>query len=331
MQEQEALFKIIYQIVTLVLLALTGFTAGRTRYLPESSGMVLSKVVVKLTAPILIVTTMADYSFTPKMLADGAVLYLLGIAFLLLAFFISVITSKWVSLEASTANIYKMLSMFGNVMFLAYPLLLTLYGEKGIIYAVFFNLSNDTLLWTLGVYLANKHNTSRWRDNLKHLINGNTVAFALGMVFILTNFKGYVENAHPFARGIYDLLINTFGPLGKTTIYLSMVFIGLILSEVRFKSMSDIFKRYPLMLLSFFKLLLVPAAAILILKWAGSGIDIFIKEILVLQLAMPCGTIVAAVAAQHDSDYRFATEGVFFSTILSAVTIPLIVFLLKFL
>ncbi|MCX7710098.1 MAG: AEC family transporter [Clostridia bacterium] len=322
--QQEAVIKVIYQIITLALLGFTGYISGKSKYLPEDAGVILSRIVIKLTAPLLIVTTMANYDFDSKTLRDGLTIYILGILFLLLAMLFGTLTSKGLRLQGAASNMYVMLSMFGNVIFLAYPLLSSIYGEKGIIYAVFFNLSNDTLLWTLGVYLVNRHHTMEWKSNLKHLINGNTIAFSIGVLFVLTNLRTVINHSGPLAKDIYNLLFNTFNPLGKTTIYLSMLFIGLILSEVKISSFADLMKRYPLMILSLFKLLLVPVVAFLMLNLAGGVIDPFVKAIVVLQLAMPCGTIVPALAAQYDSDYKFATEGVFISTLLGMVTLPVI-------
>lgn len=66
-----------------------------------------------------------------------------------------------------------------------------------------------------------------------------------------------------------------------------------------------------------------------ILWLLGPSTDSFIKTILVLQVAMPCGTLVAALAAQYESDYRFASERVFFSTVSGIFTLPLLVYLLQ--
>lgn len=323
--------QVVVRILMLSLLGLTGFIAGRTKYLPDNAGVVLSRIVIKLTAPILIVCTMASKSFTGKDFSNGIWIYGFGLSFLLLAYFISLFASKQMGIEGATVNVYQMLSMFGNVMFLAYPLFTTLtsvFGDKGLIYAIFFNLANDTLLWTLGIYLVNRHKTSNWKSNLKHLVNGNTIAFSIGLACIIFNLQ-YFVNKFPIVKGIYNIAFDTFSPLGNTTIYLSMVFIGLILSEVRINSMKELVKRYRIFVLAFLKLLLVPILAATVFFILGQRIDSIVKSTVVLQLAMPCGTIVAALASQYDSDYKFATEAVFISTLLGIVTLPLIVTIIR--
>lgn len=323
-------YTIINQIVILSLIGIIGFIAGRKKYLPENTGYIISRIIVKLTAPLLVFTTLSKYSFTPKLLMDGTLIYFLGIVFLIMSYLFGIGASRLLKLEGATANVFKMNCVFGNVVFLAYPLIDAMYPEKGLMYAVFYSLANDTVLWTLGIYLVNSHNTTNWKGNLKHLINANTIAFAVGIICMLGNLQHFVQK-YSLVERVYNLVYDSLNPLGKTTIYLSMLFIGLILSEVRFNSFKDILGRRPLFLMTVIKLLVIPGAALVILNLFGNLIDPFIKTMMVLQLAMPCGTIAAALAAQYESDYRFASEGVFFSTIAGVFTLPVIVYLLQYL
>lgn len=322
------MFAVIYRILTLGLLGLTGFFAGRFGFVPKITGKVLSNIVIKITMPFLILTTLTSYKFKKVEILEGIWIYIFGIIFLLIAFFISKLVSSKLNIEESTSNIYKMQSIFGNVIFLAFPLMDVLFGAKGRIYATFFYLANDTILWTLGIYLVNRHNTTRWKDNLKHLINANTIAFTLGIIAVVFNFQYYVGSIQ-IVNKLYNLFYNTFSSLGNTTTPLSMIFIGLILSEVKMSSFSDLRRRFPIFVLSVFKLIIIPMLAFFTLSAFGNSISVIVKSIVILQLAMPCGTITTALAAQYESDYNFATECAFFSTILSFFTLPFMMWILN--
>lgn len=318
---------VIRQIVILGMLVLIGFFSGRTRYLPENSGIILSRIVIKITMPALIITTLTGYDFTKQEIKDGFIVYFCGIIFLVFSFFISKLISDRLDIDEDKKNIYKMNSVFGNVVFMAFPLLDSLYGSRGIIYGTFFQMANDTILWTLGIYLVNRHNTKNWRSNLKHFFNINTIVFITGILAVSLNLHKLINSSEVLKKA-YKIFFDTLNPLGKSTTYLSMIFIGLILSETKMSCISDVFKRYSIFILSFVKLLVIPLAAYLILFFAGRNLDPLVVKVIVLQLAMPCGAIVSALAAQYNSDYRYATECVFFSTVLSAFSIPLIVFIL---
>jgi predicted permease len=177
------------------------------------------------------------------------------------------------------------------------------------------------------VYLFNRHNAKGWKDNLSHLINPNTLAF-LGGILIITLKSIFKIEKNAIYDSVWGVIYTTFNGLGHTTIYLSMVFIGLILANIKINGMKDIMSKYRYFVLSAFKLLIVPFIAIAFFKLTNGYFDEYVKKIVVLQLAMPASTIVSALALQYDSDYFAATEGIFVSTILSILTLPFIVYMI---
>lgn len=318
---------IINQIAVMTILAFIGWLAGKTGYLPEKSGMYVSRIVIRITAPALIVSTMASYDFTPKTISDGIWIGVCALVFIMLSYAAGSAVSRLLKLKDTAANIYKTHSMFGNVGYLALPLFKSIFGEKGLVYAVFFVIVHDTLVWTLGVYLLNKHKGSQWKENLKHLFNANTVSFALGIIFATINLQHYV-NENAAVRTVYELLFNTLNPLGNTTLALIMLFIGLTLSESSLGSISALKKKYPTFVLSFFKLLVIPGIVFVLLFTLGRGLDPFVRVIVVLELAMPCATIIPALAAQYGSDHSFAADNVIVTTLFSMVTLPVVLYFL---
>lgn len=319
---------VVNQIAVITILALIGFLAGRTGYLPENTGSYISKVVIKVTAPSLIISTMAAYNFTGKTITDGIWIGFYALVFILFSFALGSMICRLLKLNGSTANVYRTHSMFGNVGYLALPLFKSIFGEKGLVYAVFFVIVHDCLIWTLGVYLLNKHNGRQWKENLKHLFNANMVSFALGLFFAVINLQSFV-NANTAARYIYGFLYNTLNTLGNTTLALIMIFIGLTLSESRVSSLSALIKKYPTFVLAFFKLAVIPAVAFSVLYLLGGFVDPFVRVIVVLELAMPCAAIIPALAAQYGSDYGFAADNVIFSSMIALVTLPAALYLLS--
>lgn len=316
---------IIYQIAILALLGLTGYVAGKKKYLPENTEKYLSQIILKITMPFLIITTMGNYSFTRETLRNGILVFVFGFLFILFSGLVGLGSTKLMGIKEKAQNMYIAQSMFGNVIFMAYPLIKAMYGDQGIVYAIFFNIANDLILWTLGVYLFNKHNAKSWKDNLSHLINPNTLAFLGGFILIGIRIAGI--DKVPYYSDVWKLIYDTFHGLGGTTIYLSMVFIGLILSNIKINGIKYLISKAKFLLFSLSKLIIVPLIALAFFKL--TNFDSFVVKIVVIQLAMPTATIVSALALQFDSDYNTATEGVFFTTILSMFSLPFIVFLLS--
>lgn len=315
------------QIIILTLLGVTGFIAGKKKFLPEDSHKYISALILKITAPFLIFTTMGNYSFTNETLKNGVYIFIFGIVFILISGFVALGPCKVMCIKDKTKNIYISQSMFGNAIYMAYPLLKAIYGDIGIVYAIFYNIANDAMLWTLGVYLLNKHNSKDWKDNLSHLVNPNTIAFLGGIIMIAIKSLFKIEKIAAY-DAVWNVFYTTFNGLGHTTIYLSMIFIGLLLSNIKITGIQDVLYRSSYLVYSLFKLLVIPIIAIAFFRLTNTFFDVFVKRIVVLQLAMPASTIVSALALQYDSDYNAATESILVSTILSMFTLPFIVYLL---
>lgn len=319
---------VINQIAVMLLLVLLGYFAGRTKYLPENSGVYISTLVIKVTAPCMILTTMAAYEFTDKTLRDGLSVSLYTICFMALACLIGLGASRLMKLEGAVANVFRAHIMFGNVGYLALPLFKAIFGEKGLVYAVFFIISHDILIWTAGVYLLNRHAGKNVKDNLRQLFNANTLSYTLGLIFALTNLHQIIMKS-PVAGAVYNALYNTLSPLGNATLYLVMIFVGLNLAENRAGGLRELLRKHTTLTLVFIKLLLIPGLAYVLLSLLGGGIDPFVRVILVLELSMPCATIIPALALQYGSDHRLATDNVVYTTLCAMFTLPLFLFLLN--
>lgn len=319
---------IINQIIVILLLALLGYLAGRFKYLPENAGLYVSKLVIKVTAPSLIIATMSAYDFTEKTLRDGISISLATLCFLGVSFLVGLAAGRLMKLEGAKENVFRAHLMFGNVGYLALPLLKSIFGEKGLVYAVFFIIAHDVLVWTVGVYLLNKHKEPTLKENMKQFVNANTISYVLGLAFAFMNFHRIVE-ASPAATAVYNILYSVLNPVGNMTLYLVMIFIGLTLAENKVEKLRELFEKHTTLILALLKLLVIPALAFFVLSLFGSLVDSFVKVILVLELAMPCAAIIPALAVQYGSDHRLATDNVIYTTFFSMITLPIFMYLLN--
>jgi len=315
------------QILILMILGTFGFVAMKRKWVPENAGEVISAVVIRITAPALIFTSMSVKTFGPEKWKAGSILFLSAIIFIIIAYGISKVSSKVMKLSELSSNVYQAQSMVGNVIFLAFPLLNILDKENGILYGMFFNMGNDIFLWTLVILLLNGHHKTALKAKLRKIINPNTLAFLFGI--IASSIKlGEIVKLNGVTNLFYSMSFDALKGVGDTTIYISMLFIGMILANIKFESFRGMIKtRYSIFVLAFFKLLFVPVLAltVLALLLPGAGLA---TSVLVLQLGMPASVTIVALAAQYKSDYKYATEILSITTILSLITLPLLVYLL---
>ena len=304
----EGFFSIVNCIATLGLAILVGFVCSKTGYLPTAVKPALSKIVVKLTLPVLIATSLTKTTITPEKLINSVFVVICGWIVIGLLQLTGLLTER-IFKKSAPPILHRCMTSFGNVVFVAYPLIQSLYGDDGLYYAALFAFAGDCWLWTFGVYSLSKlgGQTTSLTANLKRLINPSTIAFTVSFIMMIFGLK---------FTGIIGDVMNGFGSM---TTYLSMLFIGCVLAEVDFRG---IYKKASLIALTLLKMVVVPFIFILIFKLIPG--DPMVESIIVLQAAMPVSTVLVMLCSEYGGDTKYSAEGVFLSTLASLVTLPIV-------
>ncbi len=302
---------IIEPIIKLFVVIAIGFLAAKSGYLPKETKDFISKVIVKITLPLLIVTSMMSKELSADTLVNTGVAALSAVVVIAVLYGVGLATSRLFRLQEPTRSIHSLLSATGNVVFLGYPVITAVYGTEGLYYAVIYGIVNDTLLWSLGVYLVNR-STGRGnsKEALKKLLNPNTISCILGIALMFLGVK------------LPTLLFDTLSGVGHLTTNLSMIFIGMVLATIDIKK---IYKRISMLTTVVIKMIASPVLAAILLTFLG--INPIVCGALVLQIAMPAQTVISIVANEAGSDIQYAAEYIFLSTVLSIGTLPLVYYL----
>src|SRR6056297_3541102 len=232
------------QILILGILTLVGYIAYRLKAVNKETNQSLVRVIMKITLPLLLFTTIANLETGKETLLNGIVIYFSAPLAILILFLLSNISSRILRLDMKNSTLHKAHTMFGNVVFLGFPLMDALFpGGKGLLYATLFQLGQDSLMWTWGIIMLSKSADKSTKHSWKHLFNLNTLAFALGFLFYFTGIK------------LPPVFNQALSGIGHTTIYLSMVYVGAVLAQVKLFSLIKNLRSY---LLSLNKLLLGP-------------------------------------------------------------------------
>lgn len=307
---------IIEQILILAIISIIGLIAFKLKAISKDNCNGLVKVILKITLPVLIFTTFAKTELDSEMIASfpfvfGAAFFCVPILYLL-----SKISAKAQKLDKENTALHNVHTMFGNAVFLGFPLLNALFpGGEGLIYASIFQLAHDGLMWTWGIFILNNGSEQKSSKTWKHLINPTTVAFIIGILFMLLKIK------IPF------VILEPLNGLGHTTIYLSMIYIGAVLANIKVKPLITNIRSY---ILSFNKLILGPLILMLIyylLTKAGINIPKTAITCAILQSAMPCMIIISVLAEELGLNAKQAVENIFISSVLSIITLPFIYYL----
>lgn len=311
----EGFSTIVNSILTLGLAMLVGFLCVKTGYITEEQKNALSKIIVKVTLPVLVVTSLTKLELDHEKILNAVYVLILALIVIGIMYAAGFITSKLFRMNKKRAVIHACMSCFGNVVFMAYPLIQALYGEEGLFYAAIFALANDLYLWTWGVYklASSQSGETSLKKNLKNLINPATIGFVISFFMMLTGLK--------FTGVINDVLTG----IGGTTTYLSMLFIGGTLAMVDFR---HIYRRVSLFVLAAVKMIILPICLIMFLKLIN--ISDIVKYVVILQTAIPSSTVLTILATEYKNDVVYSAEGVFITTIASLLTVPLVYYLMIF-
>lgn len=319
---------LIGQVAVLMIWTALGYAAGKTGYMPKDSGSIISKTVIRITAPALILNTMTSYNFDSKTLSDSLLIGLMALLFISFSLLIGVASGRLIKLKGPTYNVFKAHSMFGNISYLALPLFKAVFGDKAVVFAVFYVLVNEVLVWTAGIYLLNEHQ-GQISSALRKFVNQNTIVCMFGLVFALLNLRQYFI-ANAAAKYIFDIFHGVIGPLGNCTLPLVMLYVGLSTAENPDWRFRNILKKPVTLSLAFVKLLIIPLLSLGVLMLFGNRIDPFVRTIVIMELAMPCAAVIVPLSAEYGSDYRQAADNIIYTTILSLFTLPLFLLLLNY-
>lgn len=138
---------IINSIIKLGIAMLVGFVCIKTGYITKEQNNGLSKVIVRVTLPILIITSLTSLEFDTQKLKNSIYVLLVSIVVVAFLFAVGTVTSKISKMDKSRAIMHRCMTCFGNVVFMAFPLIQALYGAEGLLYAAIYELANDTCLW----------------------------------------------------------------------------------------------------------------------------------------------------------------------------------------
>ncbi len=289
-----------------------GFVSVKTGYLEENMRKVISAVIVKITLPLLLFTSLLSKDLTSDTLSNAAIAAVAALVVVTALFALGYLTAKLFSIKEPTKTLHAVLSGSGNVVFLGYPLILSVFGNEALFYAVIYGLVNDALLWTAGVYFINRSSGQvMGKEAIKKLFNPNTIAFLIGLPLMFLGVK------------LPPLLEETLSGIGSLTTYLSMIFIGMTLATIDIK---HLYKRVYMLPCALIKMVIAPILACLL--FLKLGVSAVVMGAVVLEIAMPAQTIVTVIASDANSDERYAAEYVFFSTVLALITLPFVYYIM---
>jgi hypothetical protein len=297
-------------MITLFALVVVGYVGGRLGYLGGDFDRQLSRLVINITCPALILSsamtgTLPDRRFILPLLLISLITYvvLTGVAFLL---------PRYLTNKPDDQGAIGFALMFGNVGFMGYPVVASIFGYEAVFYAAVLNVVNTFAVFTIGaILITGKNKVENKRFEKKVLYSTPMLAAYLTMAIVALE----IDN-------IPTAVSQPLTMLGNITVPAALLIIGSSMSQLSLRTMLGNRSVYAT---SLFRLVLLPIGIFYLCRVLG--FSDFVVNINTLVIAMPVATYGTILCLKYEKDTTMITEVTFITTLLSMLTIPALVML----
>ena len=295
-------------MMTLFAIVIVGYVAGKLEYLGGDFDRQLSRLVINLTCPALILSSamtgeLPDREYILPLLLVSVITYtvLAVVAFLL---------PRFLTKKKSDEGAVGFALMFGNVGFMGYPVVASIFGHEAVFYAAVLNVVNTFAVFTIGtILITGKNEVEGGRFQKKVLYSTPMLAAYLTMLIValrIDHIPQYVSQ--PLTM------------IGNITVPAALLIIGSSMSNLPLRALLGNVTVYTTTL---FRLVLLPIGIYYLCS--ALGFSSFVVSINTVVIAMPVATYGTILCLKYGKDTTMITETTFITTLVSMLTIPLLV------
>ena len=305
----EQFFIVLNQIGIFLILIIFGILAVKFGILDEHSLGSVSKLVMRMALPAYIFINTAEGA-TRQGLAESLLVIPLAIALYLMLFLLSLLLEKVFQLKGNRSHVFRAIVMFGNVGFMGIPLVVELYPDTALLYISLFTILDQGLFWTYGVSLTKPVSDQKEKvslKNLKNLLSPALIAIVGATILVLLDIH------------LPKLLITTLSKLGASSMPLSLLYIGGMLSMTDVRKVLRCGELYAEIGL---KMLVLPLVFFMVMKLLNVPADM--AGTMTFLTGLPAINMVAMLSNNNGSDGDYAVCAVMMTTIACLITLPLV-------
>ena len=301
----------------LLLILILGFALNKTGVIDAVMSKKLSGLVVKITAPLLIISSALSATRENRM----QILLLFGAGFLMYIGFIlfAKLVTTLLRFDKKEKPIYECMMVFSNNSFMGFPVLQSILGDSAVFYSSMLHFSFNIFIYTYAVWCfrkaypkegeqEKKSFKEQVKDIIKCLLTPGFILIFLALIIFLV--------------GIRDdgVIYETCYMVGNTTSALSMLVLGATFAQYPIKESFSDLRSYGFSLI---RLFLIPAVTFGLCKLLG--VNDYYTSIVTITNAMPVASMTLMIANEYEADTKIITRNIVVTTLLSIVTIPIVV------
>ena len=294
----------VFQEMLVILFGMAmGYLAHRLGYLGGETDQKLSKIILNITMPCLIVASVATGDELPgaaeilSVLKVAAVFY--GMELLL-----STVVPRLLGGTDKQKGVWRYTLVFPNMAFIGYPVVVALFGPEALFYAVILVLPFNLLAYSLGPLMLAGRAKFRWQQLTSPCIIASVIALVVAL--------GHIR--------LPAIVGECAGFVGNLTTPLSLLVVGSLLAGL---SVGKVFASPRLWALTAVRLLVLPALLWLLLGWMNVEPPM-VAGIAVILMAMPTAVNGSMLSMEYGGDTECMAQITFLTTLVSIITIPVV-------
>jgi predicted permease len=322
----QSAFVVFETVLTVIAVMAIGGLLRRRGVIGDEASAALGRIVADVAFPALCFEGLARAD--AEALSAGALVPVLGFSMLALSAGVAMIVARVAAVPAGARPTFVFLVAIGNWIFLPLPLAEAIYGEEGTRTVVLNNAGAQLFLWTAGIaILRGRRDAEALRSlaaspGLWATVAGVAVSLARPHMPVLS---GPVEAPLEVATGVVSGAIHFLATL---TVPLVTLAIGAQLAAPSSGATSRDTRR-AIAAVVVGRLLVAPlvfsAALELALRMQVLSLPPAMRVTEHLISAMPVSLSAAALVQRHGGDTAISSRAILITTLLSALSVPLIV------
>lgn len=295
---------IVTQMIILFILVVVGYSISKRKMMDAEFDRKLSVFVINVACPCLILSsvmgdTLPDKHLILPLLIVGFATYviLIGAGFLL---------PRYLPVKVSDRGIYSFMLAFGNVGFIGYPIVASIFGSNAIFYASILNFPSTLLIFVFGtIFISGGQGKTRFKWDT--LYCPPMIASYLSILIVAT---GWVPP---------QIISTPCTLLGNMTVPSALLIIGSSIAQIPIRHMVGTPSIY---ITAALRLFIIPLLILYLSRLCH--VDPVIADINVVLAAMPVASYGTLFCIQYEKGETIMAQGTFLTTLLSVVTIPLL-------
>ena len=303
-------------MLTLFAIVVVGYIAGKLGYMGGTFDKKLSKVVIDITCPALILSS----AMTGELPDRRYILPLLGISVLtyVLLTGVALLLPRFLTKKKDDEGVIGFAMMFGNVGFMGYPIVASIFGHEAVFYAAVLNVVNTFTVFTVGTMLivgknlestVEEKEMSQKKMLRKVLYSTPMLSAYLTMLIVALEIKD-----------IPEFISQPLTMIGNITVPAALLIIGSSMSQLPLRALLGNSTIYTTTLM---RLAILPVGIHYLMTLLG--FSSFVVGINTVVIAMPVATYGTILCLRHGKDTTLITEVTFITTLLAMISIPLLV------